>query len=71
MSDTAGDFAEAVRTRVLRARSQLGEAAARKDGPGVSSAVDELEDALAMARANGVAIPAADEAADGNGAQGR
>lgn len=55
--DAAGEFAESVRERVLRARAELAEAAARQDASAVQAAVDELEDALAVARVNGVEVP--------------
>lgn len=55
---TAEDFAAAVRARVLRARADLAEAASHRDGASLQSAMDELEEALSMARANGVDVPA-------------
>lgn len=66
---TTDDFAEALRARVRQARAGLADAAAHPEGTIVQTAMDELEDALAAARANGVDVPPAtaarDDAADG------
>ncbi|MCF2533832.1 hypothetical protein [Yinghuangia soli] len=68
VEDAADVSAAAVRDRVLRAREDLAEAAASRNGSAVREAVDELEDALAMARVNGVVVadpPTADAAPAG------
>jgi hypothetical protein len=54
-----------VRERVLAARRALAQAAADRDRRAVRAAMDELEDALMMARARGVRIPGPEE--DGRG----
>lgn len=67
---TTPDLAEAVRARVVQARADLADAAAHPEGTAVQAAMDELEEALAAARAHGVDVPPAatphtDDAADG------
>jgi hypothetical protein len=66
---TTDDFAEALLARVRQARADLADAAAHPEGTIVQIAMDELEDALAAARAHGVDVPPAtvahDDAADG------
>jgi hypothetical protein len=56
VEDASAVSAAAVRDRVLRAREDLAEAAASRNGSAVREAVDELENALAMARVNGVVV---------------
>ncbi|WP_406279229.1 hypothetical protein [Embleya sp. NBC_00896] len=56
------DFAQAVRERVIRARSVLSEASDTHDTNALSPAIDELEDALHAAREYGVTVPPADGA---------
>lgn len=58
MSDV---FSESVRERVRSARRGLADAARSRDPSALSGALDELEDALHLARANGVGIPAGGE----------
>ncbi|MEY9836302.1 hypothetical protein [Streptacidiphilus sp. EB103A] len=54
------EYAEAVIGRVRAARTGLAEAVAAHDSHAVSLAVDELEDALRLARENEVEVPSAD-----------
>jgi hypothetical protein len=54
-------FAEAVIARVAAARLSLGVAAATADSHAVAEALDELEEALSMARESGVTVPRAGE----------
>ena len=62
--DTGGtgmdEFTESVIGRVRAARTGLEEAVGAHDSYAVSLAVDELEDALRLARENGVEVPSAD-----------
>ncbi|MYV97047.1 hypothetical protein [Streptomyces sp. SID3343] len=51
---------EALRERVIRARSALSEASATHDRNALSPALDELEEALHAAREHGVTIPPAE-----------
>lgn len=51
------EFAEALRTRVAVARLRLAEAAATVDSQAVGEALDELEQALGLARESGVEVP--------------
>jgi hypothetical protein len=53
------EYAEALVARVVGARSQLAEASAAADLPGIAAALNELEDAYTLARESGVAIPRA------------
>lgn len=64
-----GGFAEVMRARVRETRAAL--AAAREAGDAYAAAVaaDELDDALRLARANGVAVDPAPEAATGEAAR--
>ena len=57
---TADGFAEALVARVVAARSRLGEAAASADSHAVAAALDDLEEALGLARESGVTVPPAD-----------
>jgi hypothetical protein len=62
------EFAEAVVARVRAARLAVREAVAVADSFAVSAAMDELEDALLLARRNGMDVPqdgAADEVRGG------
>ncbi|MEY9841194.1 hypothetical protein [Streptacidiphilus sp. EB103A] len=54
------EFTEALIARVRAARTGVAEAVAAHDSYAVSLAVDELEDALRLARDNGVEVPSAD-----------
>jgi hypothetical protein len=54
------EFTEALIARVRAARTGVEEAVAAHDSYAVSLAVDELEDALRLARENGVEVPSAD-----------
>ncbi|NUP46833.1 MAG: hypothetical protein HOW97_05890 [Catenulispora sp.] len=51
------EFAEALLARVADARLRLAEAAATADSHAVAEALDELEDALGLARESGVEVP--------------
>lgn len=53
-------IAQTLRERVVRARSALSEASASHDTTALSPALDELEEALHVAREHGVTIPPAD-----------
>jgi hypothetical protein len=61
-AEAAGVVAEALVARVVAARFRLGEAAASADSHAVAEALDELEEALGLARESGVAVPRADPA---------
>lgn len=61
----AEEFAETVRARVRRARGGLKDAASRRDEVAVRTAVDEMEEALALARAHRVEVPGSDAAEAG------
>jgi hypothetical protein len=54
------ELTEALIARVRAARTGVAEAVAAHDPRAVSAAVDELEDALMSARAEGVEVPPAD-----------
>jgi predicted nucleic acid-binding Zn-ribbon protein len=54
------DVDQALRERVIRARSALSEASATHDRNALPPALDELEEALHAAREQGVTIPPAD-----------
>jgi hypothetical protein len=55
-------FTESVRERVRAARRGLAAAAETQDPSVLARALDELEDAICVARANGVAFPSEAEA---------
>jgi hypothetical protein len=59
----AGFDDESVRVRVRVARRGLANAAGGRDPSALAAALDELEDALYLARVNGVSVPAPDEVA--------
>jgi hypothetical protein len=62
---TADAFAEALITRVAEARVSLAEAAATADSHAVAEALDELEEALRLARESGVTVPRAEQTTEG------
>jgi hypothetical protein len=51
------EFAEALLARVAEARLRLSEAAASPDSDALAGALDELEEALGLARESGVEVP--------------
>ena len=51
------EYAEALLTRVAEARLGLAEAAATVDSQAVAEALDELEQALGLARESGIEVP--------------
>ncbi|WP_194910541.1 hypothetical protein [Catenulispora rubra] len=51
------EYTEALLTRVAEARLRLAEAAATVDSQAVAEALDELEQALGLARESGVEVP--------------
>ncbi|MEY9967806.1 hypothetical protein ABIA33_005886 [Streptacidiphilus sp. MAP12-16] len=53
------EFIETLIARVRAARAGIEEAVAEHDGFAISRAVDELEEALRLARENGVDVPPA------------
>ena len=61
---TDDDFAEALLARITDARFRLSEAAATADSFAVAEALDELEEALGLARESGIEVPQAKR--DGN-----
>ncbi|MEY9875624.1 vacuolar-type H+-ATPase subunit E/Vma4 [Streptacidiphilus sp. MAP12-33] len=57
--DQADDFASALLERIRDARSSLREAAESNSQAAMSTALDELERGLMLARENGIDVPAA------------
>ena len=51
------EFAEALLVRVADARIRLADAAATADSHAVAEALDELEEALGLARESGINVP--------------
>jgi len=51
------EFAEALLTRIAAARLRMSEAAATADSHALAEALDELEQALGLARESGVEVP--------------
>lgn len=54
------EFAEAVLARIAEARMRLADAAASVDSGALAEALDELEDALALAQESGIKAPRTD-----------
>ncbi|WP_436789764.1 hypothetical protein [Yinghuangia sp. YIM S10712] len=64
---TGDEHAEAVRGRVRKARADLAAAAASRNASAVRDAVDEMEEALALARIERVEVPAGEDGRTANG----
>jgi hypothetical protein len=58
--NSGDEFAEALLARITEARSRLSEAASTADSFAVAEALDELEEALGLAREHGVEVPKAE-----------